>query len=89
MASTAALETALAGVPVVVVGRETALDMDPLGWFPEQSQPVVQADEINTAIHDIVRDHDRAQGKARAWARQHLPQLVSPISDETMQSFVT
>ena len=89
MASTAALETALAGVPVVVVGRETALDMNPLGWFPEQPQPVVQADEINTAIHDIVRDHDRARGKARAWARQHLPQLVSPINDETMQSFVT
>jgi len=30
------LEAIAAGVPVVVVGRETALDLNPLAWLPEQ-----------------------------------------------------
>jgi len=87
--STAALEAALAGVPVIVVGRETDFDFNPLAWFEEFDPPVQSADALRAAVLACVDPASPARAKVRTWAAQHRPACVSPMTDQTVEAFIT
>src|SRR3990172_7264541 len=52
--TTAGLELLLAGVPVVTVGRETDLDMNPFAWFPELEGSIYSPDQLRNALMGIL-----------------------------------
>ena len=87
-ASTAAFEAALAGVPVVVVGRETDFDLNPLAWFPEFAPPVHSSQELREQVLRYLNlDYSGRQGQ-QAWARRLREEAISPITDATLSAFV-
>jgi hypothetical protein len=53
-ASGAALESALAGKPVIRVSPESQLDMDPLAWFEEFDPPASTPGELRVQLTDAL-----------------------------------
>ncbi|MGO9138861.1 MAG: hypothetical protein ACLP9S_02210 [Syntrophales bacterium] len=87
-ASTSAFEAALAGVPVVVVGRETDFDLNPLAWFPEFAPPAHSRQELRDQVLRCLNLSQTEREELRAWARKLREQAISPITDETIAAFV-
>lgn len=85
---TSVLEIALTGIPLVLVGRETDFDQNPVAWFSEMDKPVYSPEElriqviqklaISPADHEILRD----------WARRMRHECVSPVSEAAVSAFV-
>ena len=88
LSSTSSLELLLAGVPTVVMGRETDLNMNPLDWFQELGKPIYSAKELRSAVLHMLSFPDCARDTTRAWAEQYRQHCLSPISEETIRVFV-
>lgn len=50
MSSTAILEVVAAGIGMIVVGRESALDFNPMGFMAESAPPVFLLDELTAEL---------------------------------------
>ena len=87
IASTTALETALAGKPTIVVSRETDFDINPLEWFPEMPPPVRSADDLRTRVLSILQQADSESTWFTEWASRKRQECLSPVSDETIEAF--
>jgi hypothetical protein len=87
-ASTSAFEAALADVPVVVVGRETDFDLNPLAWFPEFSPPTHTPQELRQQVLHCLNLSQAEREGLEAWVRKMREQAISPITDETISAFV-
>lgn len=87
-ASTSALEAALGGVPVVVVGRETDFDLNPLAWFPEFLPPTHSPQELREQVLHCLNLSQAERDGLQAWARNLRDRAISPITDETIAAFV-
>jgi hypothetical protein len=87
-ASTSALEVALAGVPVVVMGRETDFDLNPLSWFPEFSPPIHSPEELREQVLRCLNLSQTEREGHQAWAQEFRTRAISPITDETIATFV-
>lgn len=88
MASTTALEIALAGVPVVLVGRETDFDLNPLAWFPEFDNPVHSPEELRARVLRKLSLSPAERERLKDWARLMLRECLSPLNEETLSAFV-
>jgi hypothetical protein len=88
MASTAAVEAALAGVPVVIVGRETDFDLNSLGWFAELESPAYSPTELRKALYRQLSLPEPERERLREWARKMRGRMLSPINEETLSVFV-
>lgn len=88
MASTTALEIALAGVPVVLVGRETDFDLNPLAWFPEFDNPVHSPEELHAQVFRKLSLSPAERERLKDWARLMRRECLSPLTEETISAFV-
>ena len=86
--TTAGLELLLAGVPVVTVGRETDLDMNPFAWFSELEGSIYSPDQLRNALMGILSTVKLSREAVRAWAEKYRPYYLSPLNDGTIQAFV-
>lgn len=88
MASTTALEIALAGVPVVLVGRETDFDLNPLAWFPEFDNTVHSPEELRAQVLKNLALSPGERERLAEWASRMRRECLSPINEETVAAFV-
>ncbi len=87
-ASTSAFEVALAGLPVVVMGRETDFDLNPLAWFSEFPSPPHSPQELREQVLRCLNLSQVEREDLQAWARKLRERAISPITDETISAFV-
>ncbi len=87
-ASTSALEAALTGVPVVLIGRETDFDLNPLAWFPEFAPPIHSPHELREHVLRCLNMSQTERDGLRIWAQKLRKRAISPITDETVTAFV-
>lgn len=87
-ATTSALEVALCGVPLVLVGRATDLDINPMAWFADFPTPVYSSVALREAIRAVLADLGGAHRRARAWADEHRQECLSPLTDATIRAFI-
>ena len=83
-----ALELFVAGVPTIRNGRETALTVDPLGWFPNIEPPVYTAEQLRLAINRALSMSESERQQQREYARAFLERVFTPVTDETLRVFV-
>ena len=87
--STASLELLLAGVPVVMIGAETDIVMNPLAWFPELEGPVYSPDDLKRKILNVLSNYEEEASKVEAWARAKRHQCLSDINQKNIAAFVS
>jgi hypothetical protein len=88
MASTSAFEVALSGVPVVVLGRETNFDLNPLAWFSEFAPPAHTPQELRKQVLCCLNLSGAEREEMKKWARKFRESAISPINDKTITAFV-
>jgi hypothetical protein len=87
--STSALYEALAaGVPVVPVGRDTALDFNTLAWHPEFERQYCSATEIRQETLRLMQISAAELQVYRSRGRQILTDSFGPVNDATLRSFI-
>jgi len=88
-ASSSAMELALAGVPVILVGRETDFDMNPLHWFDDLARPVYTAEQLRRRVMEVLDSRDSEREQFRNWSLKARAECLSPVNDETISAFLT
>lgn len=86
--TTSGLELLLAGVPTVIMGRETDFDMNPLAWFEGWGGPVHSSDELRNAVLRMLSPFNGDGDVVRAWVAQWRQRCLSPLCEETIRAFV-
>ena len=86
-ATTAAFELAVAGVPLVLVGREADLDINPLADCPEIDPPDYTVNELRHQVMSLV-DSDRSTlGRFKEWKDRMRRTALNPVTADTMKVF--
>jgi hypothetical protein len=88
LGGSSALEVALRGVPVVVVGRDSDFDFDALGWFDEFPCPTVEPEAIRARVKTELAAPESRRRALAAWAAQTLAWAVAPVTDDGIMAFV-
>jgi hypothetical protein len=86
--STSAFEVALAGVPLVIIGRKTDFDLNPLAWFPEFAPPTHSPQELREQVLRCLKLNQTERDALHLWARKLRERAISTITDETIAAFV-
>jgi len=84
-ASTSAIEVALTGTPVLVYGRETDFDLNPLAWFHEFNPALRSPEELRDSI---IESMTRSDKDFLQWAVNARRRMVSPVNDNTISAFI-
>lgn len=88
MSSTAILEVAAAGVKMVVVGRESALDFNPLGFMVESAPPIVLVGELAEEIEKKL-GIEAAPLEPGIWSEQcNIAELFNIDAESLMTRFI-
>lgn len=88
IATTAALEVAMAAVPLVVVGRETDFDINPLAWFSELERPVHSPEAIRSQVLKRLAWSVADRHNLEEWAQRMRRECYSPATETTLSAFV-
>lgn len=88
VASTSAFELALAGVPLVICGRESDFDQNPLAGYSEFGAPAVGVDDLRKAVSDRLSLSTARWERLREWAARMREEAFSPVTEETIRAFV-
>lgn len=88
LSSTSALEIALAGVPVVLVGRETDFDLNPLAWFPEFDRPVCDPEQLRVQVLRKCRLSLAEREPLKDWARRMRAEAFSLPTEAAISAFL-
>lgn len=81
-------EALAAGVPVVVVGREAALDLNPLDWYPDLNKVVRSPEKLREQVLTLLQATPKDLDDYRQRAQEVLHSCFSPITNDAMQAFV-
>lgn len=81
-------EAAAAGVPIIRVKRETALDLDPLGFFKELPPPVCSISEIVQEVKRCLQLDAEQHSELIQTYRQLLAGSFHPCNSIGMQAFL-
>lgn len=87
MSSTAILEVAAAGAKLIVVGRESALDFNPLGFIKNSQPPVFFATELVARLEAALKSDQLDQGAINPPPLQ-VAELFNPPDAILMERFV-
>lgn len=88
LGSSTIYESVAAGVPVVVVGRDASLDLNPLGWFPDLARVFSTAGEIRAETERLL---SLSAGGLAAWRERGaevLQRSFTPVSEAAYGAFV-
>lgn len=88
LSSSALYEALAAGVPFVSVGRESALDLNPLGWYEDFKRQFYTPDEIRT---EALRMFDLPPAELETFkvrARHVLETSFGRVTDDAMMCFI-
>ena len=89
--SAAIMEAAAHGVPIIVVGRECGLDMNPLGWWEKDFdvlKPVFDPIELRSKAKMILKEQSNGDMKRWAQLRQKILQCYEPVTDNSLSQFL-
>jgi surface carbohydrate biosynthesis protein (TIGR04326 family) len=87
LASSTLYEALAAGVPAVVVGRESALDLNPLDWGDDAVRAVVSPPDIRAAVERALNMSDDELRAYRERSRDVLKRSFAPIDDAGLAEF--
>ncbi|HWX09383.1 MAG TPA: hypothetical protein VNY33_05345 [Gaiellaceae bacterium] len=88
LASSTLYEALAAGVPVVVVGRESALDLNPLAWYPELAAVFSTPEEIRDETARLLSLSPDDLDAYRIRGMEILRRSFNPVTDSAMSAFV-
>jgi hypothetical protein len=88
LASTSAFELAVAGVPLVIAGRESDFDQNPLALHSEFPSPVVSPEQLRVAILQRLELSQPEWERLREWALRMRREAFVPISPDSIRVFV-
>lgn len=86
--STVSMDFALAGVPVVQVGRETALDFDPLAYFDGFARPVRDAAALRREVLKALSLGVSEAAALMSRAARLRADCLSPLTPDAMDAFL-
>lgn len=81
-------EAAAAGVPIIRVRRETALDLDPLGFFSELPPPVCTVEEILIEVQRLLTQDFRERRDLLCLYRKVLKESFHPCDQIGYKAFL-
>lgn len=87
-ASTAAMELALAGVPVALAGRGNALDFNSLAYFPQWRPPSRDAAALRQEVLRLTSLTPEQRQELDSWTRWARAECLSPLDDATVDAFL-
>jgi hypothetical protein len=82
LSSSTVFETWCAGLPMVIVGRETAIDQNPLDWLPERHPVVYDPAEIAAEVQRVLRQPPASPSP------ELLARCFNPVDDTTLAAFL-
>jgi hypothetical protein len=88
LGSSTLFEALIAGVPIVVVGRDNVLDLNPLGWFEEFCNPEYEPAEIRQRAIALLTAGESHRLESQARGRKLLEMCFRPVTEETLLTFV-
>jgi len=88
LSSSALYEALAAGVPVVSVGREAALDLNPLAWHARFEKQCCSSVEIHDEAMRLMRLSSDELQSYREYARQILEASFGAVNDSTLHCFI-
>jgi hypothetical protein len=87
-ATTAAFEIAAAGVPLILVGRDTDVDINPLASFDDIEGPAYRLSDLRSRLIALVAEDGCAEARSVEWAQRMRAVALSPVGHETARAFV-
>jgi hypothetical protein len=87
MSSTAIIDVVMAGKPAIVVGRESAIDLNPLGFFKGLNQVFADPKDIRTAVLDLLKSPDTWKAY-EILGKELLPGVFQPVTEDSMKVFI-
>jgi hypothetical protein len=88
MSSTAILEVAAAGVKMVVVGRESALDFNPLGFLKDSPLPVILVSELTDQLEASLQVDRGHQERLNQFLIANVADFFNPPNAAMMANFI-
>lgn len=88
MSSSTIYEALAAGLPVIVVGHETALDLNPLAWYPDLDRVLRSPEEILKETQRLLMLSAEDLAHYRRYAREILRTSFHPVTDQAMHAFI-
>lgn len=88
LASSSLHEALAAGVPVVVVGRDAALDLNPLAWYPELAPVTAEPDAIRAETLRLFNLTGEELAAYRRRGEEVLRRSFSPAGEIALRAFV-
>lgn len=88
MTSSTIYEALAAGLPVIVVGREAALDLNPLAWYPDLDRVLRSPEEIRKETQRLLTLSAEDLARYRRYAREILHTSFHPVTDQAMHAFI-
>ncbi len=86
--STSIFELLARGIPVVVVGRETALDFNPLAYFPGHDDVITNPVDLQDAVLKILNASAAERTHFTEFGISVIKSCFSPITDSNRNVFL-
>lgn len=88
LASTTLFEAVAAGVPLVVVGRESALDLNPLGWHDGLAPVISDPDALRAQVLELLDLPVGERERRVAAGRELLERSFGRVDEAAMEAFL-
>jgi hypothetical protein len=88
LSSSTVHEALAAGVPVIVVGREAGLDLNPLGWYDDLNRVFRSPEELREEVLRLLALSPGDLEKYRQRAREVLERCFGPVTEPAMHAFI-
>ncbi len=92
LASSAIYDGLINGIPVIRLKREFDVDFDPMDWSefcPERDFIAYSSKDIKREVNRILCFDEDSEKKLRELGRDFVKQNFSPITEETLQVFLS
>lgn len=86
--STASLEALARGIPIVRVGRETNLDLDPLLWFGDYARTCYTPVAIREETIRLLTRSEEEKRQANMRAQEIIRACFNPVTEDGLMQFL-
>jgi hypothetical protein len=88
LSSSTVHETLAAGIPVIVVGREASLDLNPLDWYVDLGQVTRDPEMIRAEAYRLLSLSAEDLAEYQKKGSELLRACFNPVTDKAMHTFV-